>query len=113
MATLTILHRNTDTEIPFQLLDDDDNVIDVDDILDVSVEIIHKFRLDTVASYTMGELDIDNTDDTVTVFFENTDNVDIATGQYKIRVQWDVADTDFTGGVRHTTDEADLLLLKA
>jgi len=113
MASLITLHRNSDAEIAFQLLDDSDNVVDVDDILDITVDIVHKFRRDSVATYTMAELDIDATTDTITAFFENTENVSIATGQYVLRVVWDVADLDFTGGVRHTTDEADLLLLKA
>lgn len=113
MANLTILHRNSDAEIAFQLLDDNDNIVDVNDIIDITVNIVHKFKRDSVASYTMSELDIDATTDTITVFFENTDNANIAIGQYCLRVGWDVADADFAGGVRHTTDEEDLLLLKA
>lgn len=103
---ITNIVRPSDFEIEFQLQDEDDVVIDVDDILDITVELIHIPTSQSMATYTMAQLDLDNTDDTIHVFVEHTDNENKKLGKYLMKVWWEVANVDFSGGTMETTDQA-------
>jgi hypothetical protein len=103
---ITNVIRKSDFEIEFQLEDEDDNIIDVDDILDITVELIHVTTHWSMATYTMAQITLDNTDDTIHVFIEHSDSENKKLGKYLMKVCWEITNMDFSGNTMETYDQA-------
>jgi hypothetical protein len=102
---ITNIIRASDFEIEFQLEDDSGAIIDVNNILDITVELIHIPTSWNMVTYTMAQLTLDNTDDTIHVFIEHADNENKKLGKYLMKVWWEITDVDFTGNTRETYDQ--------
>jgi hypothetical protein len=98
--------KASDFEIEFQLEDENDTVIDVDNILDIRVQLIHVKLHTVMATYNMADLTLDDTDDTIHVFIDHTDNEDKKLGKYLMKVWWSVTNTNFSGNTFETYDQA-------
>jgi len=103
---ITNIIRASDFEIEFQLEDESSVVIDVNNILDISVQLIHVKLHTVMATYDMADLTLDPADDTIHVFIEHSDNEDKKLGKYIIKVWWEVADVNFSGSTFETYDQA-------
>ena len=103
---ITNIIRASDFEIEFQLEDQSSNIIDVDDILDIRVQLIHVKLHTIMASYDMADLTLNSADDTIHVYIEHSDNEDKKLGKYIIKVWWEVADVNFSGSTFETYDQA-------
>ncbi len=103
---ITNVYKPSDFEIVFQLEDDLNVVIDVALILDIRVQLIHIPTHREMCTKNMIDLTLDNTDDTIHVFIEHTDNENKKLGKYLMRVWWEVTNTDFSGNTMETIDEA-------
>ena len=108
---ITNIIRPSDFEIEFQLEDESNIVIDVDDILDIQVQLVNMKLHTVMATYVMADLTLDNTDDTIHVFIEHTDNENKKLGKYLMKVWWEVANTNFTGNTMETTDQTPIINL--
>jgi hypothetical protein len=97
--------RPSDFEIEFQLEDDTGALIDVTGILDITVELIHIPTSRSMVTYIMAQLTLDPADDTIHVFVEHTDNDNKKLGKYIMKVWWEIADANFSGGTRETIDQ--------
>lgn len=98
--------RASDFEIEFQLEDESNVVIDVNNILNITVQLIHVKLHTVMATYDMADLTLDALDDTIHVFVEHTDNEYKKLGKYLMKVWWEVANANFSGGTFETYDQA-------
>jgi hypothetical protein len=104
--SITNIIKSSDFEIEFQLEDENDTVIDVNDLLDITVQLIHVKLHTVIVTYNIADLTIDNTDDTIHVFIEHTENEDAKLGKYLMKVSWVVADANFSSGTKEIKDQA-------
>jgi len=113
MATLDTIHRNSDETISFQLYKADGTVEDVDDILDITVTLVHKFSLVTIGTYTMADLFLDATTDLIYIYLLASETEEAQTGVYKIHAEWSVTNLDFPDITEDSVDDQDAFRLIA
>jgi len=113
MATLTAIHRNSDETISFQLYKADGTVEDVDDILDITVTLVHKISLVIIETYEIGDITLDDTDNTIYIFMEGSVTDGKQTGIYKLHVEWSVVNLYFPDGTEDSIDDQDAFRLIA
>lgn len=103
---ITNIIRPSDFEIEFQLEDENDITVDVDDITDIWVELIHIPTHLVMCTKLMVDITLDNTDDTIHVFIEDTDNENKKLGKYLLKVHWTIPNVDFDGLVMNNIDQS-------
>ncbi len=107
------IYKNSDTTLSFQLFYADGIIIDVNDLLDITVTIIHKFNFETIATYNKVDLELDSISNYIYVYIEADDTVGKPIGIYKIHTEWSITNLDFPDNIENSVGEKDVFNLLA
>ncbi len=109
---IPVINRNSDEIFSFQLKDEDENIIDVDNLTAITVDVINITTHNLLTTLSGTDITLDNVNDLVYVTLEDNITSNAKLGTYIFKVYWSIVDLSFPDGSKDSIDDAVAFTLK-
>jgi hypothetical protein len=108
---MTTIYKNSDENINFTIKDADSATVDVDDITECNVSLVHRRSGKAIITYIKGELEMNATTNVITIHLGKSVTATAPVGIYDIYCMYSLSDEDFAGSKKSAIDIADGFIL--
>lgn len=108
---MTTIYKNSDENINFTITDADSVTVDVDNITECNVSLVHRASGKSIVNYKKGDLEFNSTTNVITIHLAKSVTASASTGVYDIHCLYSLTDADFQGSKKTAIDIDECFLL--